>query len=511
MKNRRGLEKINRIYDYIVYGCFGLFLFFSVLSSINLFVKLVWDRNALLISFITTLTILVTFSFALNNVLKKALERVYGFFSGISARPGWVVFLIIIVLPLVIKILIIAFCKMPVTDESDIGIYIKNAAELYKYGEVRTHSEYSLRYPHIFWMGVLLKPLQCFGKKYIVYQIFYTIAGGMMTWLFYKALKRLISGPGALMITFIYAYMPSTLFSCMAITHEYVFRFGMVVVLWMFSFIATLKKRKCIPILWAALGILFGLFAKINLMTIVILIAVFIMLVRCTEVKLWRRMLICVVLVLPIVTLNRLSPKYEAAHVKGNGVVNTKSYGWTILIGANTESGGRFSDNDFELIDDYVLATTGEEEYDNVVFGVASVVLAGERWNNLLKQPGKCIRFLAEKFSVVWAGSHYSIEYVSLYQDGVKRLLCLGLMGINNIIYLTLSIVSLVSFAKSGRRMLARNRLLCLSCTVVLGIAFVLLWTEIMNKYNLTALLALYMSWGLSVVPGDVENENIES
>lgn len=153
---------------------------------------------------------------------------------------------------------------------------------------------------------------------------------------------------------------------------------------------------------------------------------------------------------------------------------------------------------DKQLIADYIYENVGVTDYDTDDYENTAWIFAKERWINLLKQPGVLLKYLIKKFMIVWSGTHYSIEYTGLFQSGIKHLLLLAVMALNNLIYFFMTMATFDCFRKKGRLLLEESELFCFCCTMILGTVCVLLLMEVMNKYNLTALVPLYIVWGMS-------------
>lgn len=488
------LDRVRILYENVVYWCICLFVIMSVWASSNLFVKQLFSEHSYAISAGITLLLIGGCIWAgkrwnqgKNNLCTQIAH--FGERMTTFMRIG-----VIVIIPLIAKFAIIAIWDMPASG--DIGVYIRNAVELSETGMVSMYADYSLRFPHLFWMGVLLSPLCRIGYSYKIFQITFALIGGLTAWLLYKAMLCWTSQKTAFVITLIYTYMPSSLFSCMTITHEMVFRLVLICVMWLISKMKSMGNQKNKIILWTIVSILIALSTRINQMTTILCISLSIAIVLSKQIGWKQKIVRLLMMFLSILIVGQIAPIIQKEHTESEHRVAEKAYAWAVYVGGNYQEEGRYNEADKKNISDYILVNTGERDYDTDAYENAAWSLAKERWTMLVQHPVRCMKHLFRKFMIVWSGSHYSIEYTEVYQSGIKKIILMAIMVLNNLIYLSMSIAAWIKFRYSGRKRLHESQLFCFSCTMVLGMACVLLIVEVMNKYNLTALIPLYIIWG---------------
>lgn len=480
-------ECCKKWFEIIVYWLINVFFILSIWAAANLYIKQIVPEYCYALSAVFTGVLIVVWM-----VLCKKTKSI-----NICVEKRIPLCITIFIFPLVLKLLIIWVWDMPIAG--DIGVYIQCARELADSGIVSTYADYSLRFPHLFWMGVILSVLCKIGTSYKVFQITFAILGTIVGWTLYKSLHVLFGERKARVVALIYSYMPSTLFACMATTHEMVFQLALACVI---GIVAIYKSTKNKGIQWLWFGILCVVMAGmslINQMTTILVITI-ILLIIFYEKKGWKKKTVQIMALLAsLIFVAQFAPMIQKAHTESDHNVAQKAYAWAIYVGSNYETEGRYNEEDKQNISTYIFSETGMKEYDTRDYEETAWILAKDRWIELISHPISLVKHLFHKFMIVWSGTHFAIEYANVYQTGMKHLMLLGLMVINNFIYMFMNLVTWNQFRIDGRKILDQSALFFGCCIFLLGCVCVLLMAEVMNKYNLTAVIPIYIIWGMSI------------
>ena len=475
---------VKRIWTNIVYYLISIFLMLTIWATTNLYIKQIVAKYSLEISGIISgilLAVCFVFKNKRNWSLKNCIDKI---------SPVW----LFIVIPMALKLIIIFIWNMPIAG--DIGVYIQCAKELEEAGILSTYTDYSLRFPHLFWTGVVLMPLCRLGTSYKIFQSAFAIMGTISGWILYKALCSIWNERKARTILFIYSYMPSALFACMATTHEMIFQFMLACAIGVAAIYKACQKAFSRVVCFALFCIIVGTASLINQMAVVLVITCVLIDVlyerKACKIKFMHVAGIIGVLLITA----QIAPVFQKMYTESEHNVAQKAYAWSIYVGANYETEGRYNEEDKQVISDYIYNKTGQTTYDTREYEETAWILAQSRWKELFFHPDKLVRHLLHKFMIVWSGTHFAIEYTNTFQIGTKHFILLGIMAINNLIYLFMNLATWIKFQVMGKRRLNESPLFCGCCIFLLGCVCVLLLAEVMNKYNLTALIPLYMIWG---------------
>lgn len=246
-------------------------------------------------------------------------------------------FFIISAVPFILQLIIIWMWNMQAAG--DIEVYITNAIELGKSGKILSYTDYSLRFPHLFWMGVILSPICKIGVSYKVFQILFAIVTSVTSWLLYCALKNILNKRIAVLTMLLYVYMPSTLFSCMTITHEIVFRYGFILLMWLLSKIKVFDAQVDLQKIalqnvfrWGLVGLLISLCARINQMAVILLIALLIVVILSKKYNGFHKFLIMVLLLFPIFVGGYIATPIQQTRTASKHLVAQRAYAWAFLL-----------------------------------------------------------------------------------------------------------------------------------------------------------------------------------
>ena len=262
------------------------------------------------------------------------------------------------------------------------------------------------------------------------------------------------------------------------ITHElFVYMYFSIIMLVISLYMSNEK-----PVINITLGIILYIFITLN-QTVspmgklwFIVLAVMVLL---TNIKINKKVILCIVLICSLLSSNVLTTKFESNdQSQGNNIEQ-------LLIGCNYESMGRHTDGRGKKAAKKYWNEKGVElTYDNLIEGEKGALLQEYRY--LITHPFKLLELLANKFYTAWSGDYYSIEY-GLNCGGISIFVYYLMLVISAIIWLFVITLGIVYYDNNEDSFNVLNYKL-----VLLGVVSVLLIVEICNKYSCYMTIFIY-------------------
>lgn len=482
--------KLSSFWKHLTYYISLVFFFIQTASCIHLFAEKggFGPVSSWLVSFGAALLL-----FSFISIFKDKLIM-YGkeLFDRLSSlKHPW---LILFVVPLAIKL--ITLIVFPIDVQGDIAAYYTSTAkDLANYGMVRQNVEFILTYPHLFWFGFSLFPATFIGQAYWCFSLYAAILASFSNILLFKALEKTpfiakkTALPFAWFVALFYTYLPSFMLSHMAVTHEYGFLFLFICTIYVVFSIPDFKHQN---LGWVFAGILLAMAGLVNSMGLIALIAFLCFMIFLSDASIKKRLRILLIVALFSLLAGRYSGYIQTALSDSNSSAGDNHGFWAnVYLGGNFDTEGRFDYDDYMSLYNYADQRSGGE-YTHSEFLEYVGELAVERWSNLLKSPLKLCAHLINKIGNIWSGTHYSIEIVlnSTFTSW-QHIICYLLMIINNVIWLLFVALTVMTQFIRKTSINSEPSSINFFRTMFLGAVAIFLVVEVMNKYNLTAVLPM--------------------
>lgn len=448
--------------------CIYLFFIFSFVSTLFVFGS---QFNGLLkYATVAVLAILLlVFIYFIKDKIRIIFVKLLNSLEKIEFKY---LLLIIVGISLLLKIIYSIFFYFDSTlFGGDITIYSNIASEIANNGFNNVKD-------YIYYLVGVGTHLSLFNMLNIPYHIgvYIVVLVGIIANFF--SFSKLIGKEKSFILIVLYILMPSTNMLTFCITHElFVFMYFSIIMLLLTKLILSEETKYNI-----IFGILLLLFISLNqtvspmgkLWFIVLAI-----LVLLTNLKLNKKIILCVVLALSILFTNILTTRFES-----NNQSQSNNYE-QLLIGCDYESMGRHTDGRGKRAAKKYFEEKGIElTYDNLLEGEKGALI--EEYKYLLTHPVKLLELLANKFYTAWSGDYYSIEY-GYKCDGINSIGYYVMLVISALIWLFVITLGIVYYDKEEDNFCVSNYKL-----IILGVASVLLIVEICNKYSCYMTIFIY-------------------
>ena len=453
-------KKIINVCIYLFFVCAFVstfFVFGSVFNGIKKYIIV-----SLLAIIYTALFLL--FKKKIKIIINKCISKL----EKVSFKK---LLIVIIISSIVLKVVYMIFFYFDSTKfGGDITIYSNLADEISKNGISSVKN-------NIYYLVGFATHLSVFHNLGIPYHYVTYLAMLLGTIINYFSFSYLIGKEKSFILTMMYIIMPSTCMLSFCITHElFVYLYFSIILFLLSKFFISNNKLSLIY------GVLLLLFISLN-QTVSpigkIWYIVLFLLVALSNIKIDKKIILCIVLVGSMILTNFFTTRLE-----GNNISQTNNYE-QLLIGCNYESMGRHTDGRGKQAAKKYWESKGIElTQDNLIEGEKNALI--EEYKYLLTHPIKLCVLLANKFYTVWSGDYYSIEYGHAC-SGVSQLGYYCMLVISALIWLFMMTIGIVYYDNKVDNICILNYKL-----IVLGIMSVLLIVEVTNKYSCYMTLFIY-------------------
>jgi len=452
----------------IVNACIALFFLFSLLSNLFVYASVFQGliKYAVVLLLIGVYLLVV---YRYKDLLKDLLNRAIDFLSSFSFKK---LLLILIVFSVFLKVFYTIFFFFDSTKfGQDITVYANLADSIAENGleSVRKNIYYLVG------MGL---HLSIFKKLSIPYHVGVYLVFLLGTIVNFYSFSKHVGKEKAFLLIALYLAMPSTSMLSFCITHElFVYMYFSIIFLVLNELLISGSKKKLmlcsgLTVLFVSMCQTISPMGKIWFILLVLLAVLTVMPVQ-------KKIAIIAIVVLSLLFSNFLTTRLE-----GNAASQNNNYE-QLLIGSDLESMGRHTDGKGKRsAEEYWEARGQYLTTENFIEGQKGALI--EQYKYLITHPLKLGELLANKFYVAWSGDYYSIEY-GHNMGIISDLTFYGMLIVSAVIWLFVISVGVVYFRKKDDNICVMNYK-----TIILGVAAVLLITEIMNKYSCYMTLFIY-------------------
>ncbi len=461
----------NNYYNWfrtIVNACIALFFLFSFVS--NLFAYASVFEGILKYVVVAVLFVAVALTvFIFKERIRKIINVMTEKLSLLSFRQ---MFFILMAIAIVLKAFYYAFFFFDSTAfGQDITIYAQIADKIAE-GGIRSVKN---QIYYLVGMGV---HLSIFKKISIPYHLAIFFVFLLATMIDFYSFSKHIGKEKSFILILLYLLMPSTSMLTFCITHElYVYLYFSLIFLFLNMFLERDDMKGLIIdavllIVFISLNQTVSPMGKIWFILLVLLVLL-------SNLDLKKRGLLALVLVISFLCSDVLTTRLETNFIsQGNNYEQ-------LLIGSDLESMGRHTDGKGRKAARKYWESRGVSlTLDNIMEGQRLALI--EQYKYLITHPDKLLKLLSYKFFVAWSGDFYSLEYAH-NMGSINDIVYSVMLVIGSLIWLFTVTAAIVYHKKDERPISVYNYEI-----ILLGVAAVLLITEIMNKYSCYMTLFIY-------------------
>ncbi|MBQ3294921.1 MAG: hypothetical protein IJH00_00335 [Erysipelotrichaceae bacterium] len=464
------MENANRYYNWFerfISVITDIFFYTIPLASLYVFTSFLSGTVRMVFFGMLIIVYLLVIRFG-KELIKKYLEIILAYFSGISERN---MLIIIAVIMIITKVIVTLLFSYDATAGADIKIYNDIADEIVSTGDIRTSA-----ISHLF--GIALH-FAVFKFLHIPLHIGTFIAFFIGTIVNFCSFKEIIGKEKTFFLTVAYLLMPSTAMISFCLTHELFVYFYLS--LFMFFLNRMLREEKNGKILGYTVAMILSTVMTCFVNPVGYIIYVISgLLMLFSNIKYLKKALLVVVLIMSVVGSNAISSYLNVNEFKTT--VNT----YTILIhGSNIESLGEQVDGyPKQKMREYLEENDISMKNEHFLEGYRAVLI--NQYIYLLKHPVDLVRLVSHKIYILWSGVHYPLELANHY-GAFSDIVMDAFLAISTIIYLFIVTVGIVFSDNKKSSIYAVNYKL-----VILGIFAVTMLSVLLNKYTLYATMFLY-------------------
>lgn len=446
------------------YGWFNKVL--SVLISIFIMLSLIaaayvscylFEKNIKVIIFAVTA---VSMIIVLALFRKRIYKIINKFFSAINKLDKNKMLLIIVITAIVLKLIYSIFLYFDPTLTNDVTsnyLYIVNNGIL-------SNTIGTQLYTFIIHLSVI-KFLHIPMHIALFIIVLLTVIINFITF------EKIIGKEKSFVATMLYVLMPSTILLSFCPISEIFVMFYISLIMYLFERLIRSNNKKEMLAVSIALSLCIFIENKLNYVGLILMIIVGLTIVF-TRLNKEKRICVTGILVFSIVlsNLSSYALSYEWR--------NKENLYFTLLHGSNYESGGRFvEDYTFDIVDNYLEVNKLEGTHENQE--KALNIALKNNYSKLSSNPVSIVELLANKFYILFSGSHYAVEMLNNTKP-ISKVLFYCLLGINELLYIVALLIGLVTFTRAHNHLTISTLEL-----IILMMSVVLLVCEAMNRYSL--------------------------
>ena len=444
-------------------------------------------------------------------------KTLYAYFKKLPILTNRYSEVLLFIFCLALKCLAILFFNIQsVASHPDIQVYVETAHELVNCGHAIKHGAYCLTFSHMFWFAVFLIPAILLGGSQAALSSYLACVSAITMIFVVKIVKRKTSTNRAILTGVALSILPSQILVNQYITHEIAALLFMVIAVWLYFCIlpsVTNNVKKTLTYILFSILLLFS--CLVNPAGIVMIIAFLMMFfIEKGNDNFKKRIIIgvkkSVVLLVIVIIGTTVARGYQIDHsIVSQNHTDSEKITWTLFVGANEETGGRWSSEDVERYSDFPV----ESDYNQIKEFRRELLL--ERYKRLKEDPAKLFRLVKEKSTTIWSCFTYPILYTNetIENESLQRFY-------NK--YLDRPFVAIEYFTSLGALiwcfagLLERKKrqdmdLLLVTRLFLYGMTMMLLLTECNNKYILTMqpffILLTVIIWPISTERAYVRNK----
>ena len=455
-------------FRYIVNTCIALFFLFSLVSNLFVYVSVFngWTKYLLLIVIAAVFAFIVV---KFKELLRKWLNQAITYLQRYSF---WQLIGCVIAISIILKAFYYAFFFFDSTKfGQDITVYANLADKIAEGGIASVDRQIY----YLVGMGI---HLSIFKKLSIPYDLGVYVVFLIGTIINFFSFTKYIGKEKTFLLIVLYLLMPSTSMLTFCVTHELFVYLYFSIIFVVLNALMNKDETKDL-VLYSFLAIIFiSLNQTISPMGKIwfILLALLMLL---TRIGIKKR-----IAILAILLISYFCSNYLTTSLEGNNASKNNNYE-QLLIGCDLESMGRHTDGRGKKAAQAYWEARGQVlTIDNYFEGQKGALI--EQYKYLATHPLKLIELLANKFYVAWSGDFYSIEY-GHNMGSINDLTFYLMLLTSSFIWLLVISIGTVYYKKKEENIGILNYK-----TILLGVAAVLLITEIMNKYSCYMTLFLY-------------------
>ena len=503
--------RINKLIGAIFFVALAFVSSIKLIGTFRLFSNYVGVIIGSVVIFICVL--LFCFIFFKTNILQDKIAPKLNFINYCSSVK---LIGVLILISLITKVIAVFILKIDsINSENDIKTYVISSAELSKWGEVRTYSQYVLDFSHLFWFAVSLLPVvSIFGVSQTAVSIYLSIVATLSVILIFDTLSYKISKKVSFIISLILLILPSQIIVPQIITHEIVLIFFISISMWLyFKAIPKSKSLKIRVVLFLLFTFDLLLCTLINGQGIVVCIAYIlcILISKKNKLKEWflsfgKISLIMIFIIFGSIFANMIHlnmVNLASNNNPNNPLQNVNKMYWTLYVGSNFDEAASYSVKDAQKFSQY------SQIYSKDQINNYQKDLLLERWRSLASEPGKVVHLIYVKVNTIWRDFSYPylVMQNSPLTDGYENSDVINNMSVllhilENVFYLFVSFIGLISSFVNLKKT-SIDYMLFLKL-LLMGVTCLLLITECNNKYSIT-LQPFYFIICLSQVSVDGE------
>lgn len=445
----------------LVNFCIYFFFIFALISNLCLYAS-VFSGVMRYAVFGVLALVVISAGLLFKEKIKTYTDKLFEFISVLSNRQ---MLIIIIVAAIVLKAIAYAFFFFDSTlGGGDITIYASIADRIVKQGFASVSNE-------IYYLAGMGMHLAVFKYLGIPSHLGIFIVFLIGTVINFFSFKDVMGKDKSFMAIMCYLLMPSTSILTFCCTHElFVYLYFSIILFLLNLFVKQSETRKqilCALFIWIFISLnqTVSPIGKIWFIVIVILMLL-------SNLSLFKKLMLGIVLVLTVVTGTLTSTGNEDNYISQLNNVEQ------LLIGSNVESGGHHTDGrGKEAALKYWNDRGVELTYENLLEGEKGALK--ETYIYLFTHPLELVKLLSNKFFTAWSGDVYSIELGHAF-GGFTDIPYYIMLIVSSLIYLAVMSVAVFLYRKEeDEQMSSLNYKL-----ILLGIVAVLLVVEIANKYS---------------------------
>ena len=379
----------------------------------------------------------------------------------------------------------------------DFGSYFRLAQNLAEGGPYIQSS--CAFFPHMLFFSMALSvPFRLFGASVLTYQLCNLALSLCALFLLYAILLETAGKPAAFAGALAWAFEPALVLYAPLNCHEhYVLTLTFLYLFLLLRFTQQKSKR---PVVLALRGGTLGLcllaLDLVRPLGILFFIATLLWLILRAHQWDARRAgaLALAALAFTGVLFGGKAAAFEAANGLRREPLAKASYGFTLLVGSNGESGGTWNGEDSSYFLSLMRENGGRDGYRAANNAVLSKVRT--RWTD--RSFGENLRFLTQKNQMLWGGQKIVLEYLRLYETApagfsshprpiaLLRLLCDTYLS-------ALLLLSAVTCFSAARNKKLDEGFLLFTAIAFLGFACMHCLTEASGRYTISALSLLLL------------------